>query len=145
MKLLIKQAGIISPGSSFNGQTKDILVIDGVIAAIGNSIDEKADKVISIKGLSLSTGWLDIFAHFGDPGFESRFIRRWRVEKRARAVSYWMPAIAGAVVASVALLAVLQILFSSPARDDADLKNREASRGPAIPAYGESSPIDPDR
>lgn len=80
-----------------------------------------------------------------DPGFESRFIRRWRVESRARAVSYWMPAIAGAVVASVALLAVLQILFASPARENADLKNREASRGPEIPAYGDPSAIDSDR
>ncbi len=80
-----------------------------------------------------------------DPSFESRFIRRWRVERRARAVSYWMPAIAGAVVASVALLAVLQILFASPSRSDADLKNREALRSPAIPTYGEASNFDTDR
>jgi hypothetical protein len=80
-----------------------------------------------------------------DPGFESRFIRRWRVEKRARAVSYWMPAIAGAVVASVALLAVLQILFASPARENADLKNREATRGPEIPTYGDPTAIDANR
>lgn len=78
-----------------------------------------------------------------DPSFESRFIRRWRVERRARAVSYWMPAIAGAVVASVALLAILQILFAAPAGTDVDLKNREATLD--IPNYGETISIDPNR
>ena len=77
-----------------------------------------------------------------DPGFESRFIRRWRVESRARAVSYWMPAIAGAIVASVALLAVLQILFAAPVTSPADTKGREAllpsSEQPEIPNFGES-------
>jgi hypothetical protein len=76
-----------------------------------------------------------------DPGFESRFIRVWRIERRSRAVSYWMPAVAGAVVAGVALLAVLQILFSSPARENADLKNREA-RGPVLPTHSEAFTID---
>ncbi len=80
-----------------------------------------------------------------DPSFESRFIRRWRVERRMRAVSYWMPAVAGAIVASVALLAVLQILFTSPARNDADMRNREASRGPAIPTYGEATNFETGR
>jgi anti-sigma factor RsiW len=61
-----------------------------------------------------------------DPTFESRFIRRWRVERRARTVSYWLPAVVGAVVASVALLAVLQILFAAPVREKVDLKGREA-------------------
>jgi anti-sigma factor RsiW len=77
-----------------------------------------------------------------DPGFESRFIRRWRVESRARAVSYWMPAIAGAIVASVALLAVLQILFAAPTVVPVDTKGREAllprTEQPEIPNFGES-------
>lgn len=71
-----------------------------------------------------------------DPTFESRFIRRWRVEKRARAVSYWMPAVVGAVVASVALLAVLQILFAAPGSEKIDLEGREAQL--TIPSYGET-------
>ena len=71
-----------------------------------------------------------------DPTFESRFIRRWRVERRARTVSYWMPAVVGAVVASVALLAVLQILFAAPSRQRMDTKGREAQL--TIPSYGET-------
>ncbi len=75
-----------------------------------------------------------------DPSFESRFIRRWRVERRIRAVSYWMPAIAGALVASVALLAVLQILFSTPSATSPDIKDREAALD--IPKYGEAPTLD---
>lgn len=78
-----------------------------------------------------------------DPGFEARFIRRWRVERRSRAVSYWMPAIAGAVIASAALLAVLQILFTSPAHNAVDPKGKEASLDIGtkieIPDYGAPS------
>ena len=78
-----------------------------------------------------------------DPSFESRFIRRWRVESRARAVSFWMPAVAGAVVAGIALLAVLQILFAAPTGSDVDLKNREASLD--IPNRGEELIVTPNR
>lgn len=78
-----------------------------------------------------------------DPTFESRFIRRWRVEQRSRVVSYWMPAVVGAVVASVALLAVIQILFASPAKPEVDIKGREAQLN--IPSYGETLIGDPGR
>ena len=78
-----------------------------------------------------------------DPTFESRFIRRWRVERRSRVVSYWMPAVVGAVVASVALLAVIQILFSSPIKRSIDLQGREAQLN--IPSYGETVVSDPAR
>ena len=82
-----------------------------------------------------------------DLGFESRFIRRWRVEQRARAVSYWMPAVAGAVVASVAMMAVLQILFAAPRANDVNLKDREAQlsteRQLDIPDFGDSLSADP--
>lgn len=70
MKLLIKQANIISPSSPFNGKTKDILISDGIISKIGDKIDEQADKVIDENGLSVSIGWMDIFSNFGDPGYE---------------------------------------------------------------------------
>lgn len=70
MKVLIKQAQVISLSSPFNGQTKDILIDDGRIAKIAGSINDKADQVIEQKGLCVSIGWMDLFADFGDPGFE---------------------------------------------------------------------------
>lgn len=70
MKVLIKQARIICPHSPFNGQTKDILVSNGIIAAITDAITEKAEQVIAQPGLCVSVGWMDVFANFADPGYE---------------------------------------------------------------------------
>jgi dihydroorotase len=72
MTVLIKQANIIDPNSPFNGQTKDIFIKDGIISSISNNSKEKADKIIEGKGLHVSIGWMDIFAHFCDPGYEHR-------------------------------------------------------------------------
>lgn len=70
MKFLIKQARVISPSSPFNGQIKDILVTDGNITQIADTISDHTDQVIEKQGLCVSIGWMDIFANFGDPGFE---------------------------------------------------------------------------
>ncbi len=70
MKVLIKQARIISPHSPFNGLTKDILIINGLIAQIGDTIIEKAEQIIEHTGLCVSIGWMDIFSNFADPGYE---------------------------------------------------------------------------
>lgn len=72
MKVLIKQAQVISPSSPFNGQYKDILIEDGRIIKIAGSIADKAAQVIEQKGLCVSAGWMDVFADFADPGFEYR-------------------------------------------------------------------------
>ena len=70
MKLLIKQATIIDPNSPFNGQLVDIFIENGIIAKIASQLSVKADKEISIHGLYVSTGWVDVFANFADPGYE---------------------------------------------------------------------------
>ncbi len=70
MTILIRKAIITQPGSSFNGQQKDILVAGGVIVSIEDNITEKADTIIEREGLQVSPGWVDIFAHFCDPGYE---------------------------------------------------------------------------
>jgi dihydroorotase len=72
MKLLIKKATIIAPSSPLNGKIKDIFIANGIITKIANSITDKADKTIEQKGLHVSIGWVDIFVHFCDPGFEYR-------------------------------------------------------------------------
>ncbi|WP_018615234.1 dihydroorotase [Segetibacter koreensis] len=70
MKLLLKQATILDPSSPYNGLIKDILVTDGIIEKIENSIVNADHKVIEASGLMVSNGWIDIFSHFNDPGFE---------------------------------------------------------------------------
>ena len=72
MKVLIKQVQIVCSSSPFNGLLKDVLIDNGIIAAIADSITENADQVIEEPGLHASIGWMDVFAHFCDPGFEYR-------------------------------------------------------------------------
>jgi dihydroorotase len=70
MKILIKQARITDLSSPFNGQITDIFIDKGIITRLGKNLSEKADKTIDINGLHVSPGWMDIFANFGDPGYE---------------------------------------------------------------------------
>ncbi len=70
MKLLIKQARVIDPQSPHNGQTIDIFIENGIILKIAKDINVDADQVISLDGLHLSPGWVDIFSDFADPGYE---------------------------------------------------------------------------
>ena len=72
MKILIKQAKIINSTSPFNGDTKDILIENGLIAAIKQSIDDPEAKEISGDDLHVSLGWTDLKADFCDPGFEHK-------------------------------------------------------------------------
>lgn len=72
MKLLIKKAKIISPASPFHNKQADIFIDKGIISQIGLNIDAKADLVIIEEGLHASTGWVDIFSHFGEPGLEHK-------------------------------------------------------------------------
>lgn len=70
MKILIKQARIVDPHSPFNGQTQDIFIEDGIITKIGINLLIKADVEINTADLHVSPGWMDVFANFGDPGYE---------------------------------------------------------------------------
>ncbi|WP_111707458.1 dihydroorotase [Lutibacter citreus] len=73
MNVLIKAATIIDPSSSFNGQVKDILIENGVIKEIENSIENtKNIEVIKLDNLHVSQGWFDTSVSFGEPGFEER-------------------------------------------------------------------------
>jgi len=72
MKLLLKNVLIADKYSPFFGKTQDILLEDGLIINIQESIHELVDETISIEGLTVSQGWVDIFTDFADPGFEYR-------------------------------------------------------------------------
>ena len=73
MTTLIKSALIFDPKSSFHQQKKDILIVDGVINSIEDSIEEE-DKyqIIQKENLHVSCGWFDSSVCFGEPGFEER-------------------------------------------------------------------------
>lgn len=70
MTILIKQACIVDPSSPINGQITDIFIENGIVRRLNKNLDLKADQDIHIEGLHVSPGWMDVFADFGDPGFE---------------------------------------------------------------------------
>lgn len=73
--ILIKKATIVCPASPFHGKKRDILVQHGVIEKIAASIEQQAKKNIAViegKDVMVSTGWVDLFADFCDPGQEHK-------------------------------------------------------------------------
>jgi len=70
MKILIKQACIVDPTSPFNGQITDIFIENGIVKRIGKNLTLSADQEVSIEGLHVSPGWMDVFSNFADPGYE---------------------------------------------------------------------------
>ncbi|UMB55002.1 dihydroorotase [Lutibacter sp. A64] len=73
MNLLIKSATIIDPTSPFHNKNQDILIENGKISKISNSLDNpKNYKEIKLDNLHISQGWFDTSVCFGEPGFEER-------------------------------------------------------------------------
>lgn len=69
MKVLIKNATILSPSSPFHGKIKNIFIENGIISKLSDD-DDEADETIEVKDLHVSVGWMDCFANFCDPGQE---------------------------------------------------------------------------
>ncbi|MEL6123585.1 MAG: hypothetical protein AAFR14_07665 [Bacteroidota bacterium] len=69
--VLFKDAKIINEGPH-KGTNQDVLVEDGRIIKIDQSISIDADVIISSDQLHLSGGWCDIGCYNGEPGFEYR-------------------------------------------------------------------------
>jgi len=64
---------IIDATSSFNNETKDILIVNGIIKEISNNISTKKNyTVVELDNLHVSTGWFDTSVSFGEPGYEER-------------------------------------------------------------------------
>lgn len=71
MDVLIKSAKIISPNSPFHLNTKDILVLNGKIEKIEDSITADVHTITG-KDLVVSEGWLDLFSVIREPGNEHK-------------------------------------------------------------------------
>ena len=72
MKVILKSATIIDPSSSLNGKTGDLLIVDGVIKAFESTIEDQEAQVVKGENLHVSQGWVDLKAHFCDPGEEHK-------------------------------------------------------------------------
>jgi dihydroorotase len=72
MALLIKKAVVLDPSSSWHSKKADLLVRDGIIENIGLDLTADEVPVLDAEGAYVSIGWMDLQAHFCDPGLEHR-------------------------------------------------------------------------
>ena len=72
MKILIKKAVVIDSNSSFDGKKMDLLIENGIITKISETIINNDAKIIEGEDLYVSQGWVDLKASFCDPGEEHK-------------------------------------------------------------------------
>lgn len=73
MTTLIKSATIIDASSKYHKQVKDILITEGIITEIADSIETKNTyQLVELENLHISCGWFDTSVSFGEPGYEER-------------------------------------------------------------------------
>ncbi|WP_159477548.1 dihydroorotase family protein [Dyadobacter sp. 3J3] len=72
MKVLIRSVRIVDKKSSFHDQVRDILIVDGKIAQIGDDLSAEGAEVKEGNGLCVSAGWIDMRVASRDPGFEHK-------------------------------------------------------------------------
>ena len=73
MKLIIREAKIIDSTSPFHNKTVDLLIVDGLIEKIGDSLPNTENtEEVKLDNLHLSRGWFDSSVSLGEPGFEER-------------------------------------------------------------------------
>lgn len=72
MTILIKSATILDESSPYHNKTKDILIENGVISKIEDTITNTKATEVTFENLHISQGWFDSSVCFGEPGFEER-------------------------------------------------------------------------
>ncbi len=73
MNMLISKALIVDSRSPLHGSHNDILISDGVIREIAPNIAApQGHDLVAMDGLMVSPGWVDVFAGYGEPGFEHK-------------------------------------------------------------------------
>ena len=73
MSTLLKNATIIDANSPYHHQKKDILISDGKLEKIADSIPNKDNyTIVELENLHVSCGWFDTSVSLGEPGFEER-------------------------------------------------------------------------
>lgn len=70
MRILFRSATLCDPRSPHHLQTVDLLVEDGIITRIGNALKVADAAEISAAQLYLTSGFVDTFSSFRDPGME---------------------------------------------------------------------------
>lgn len=71
MSIILKN-GVVFDGFALGTEREDILVKDGIIARRSAGLAEEGARVIDCAGRIVCPGFIDLHAHFRDPGFEWR-------------------------------------------------------------------------
>ena len=72
MKILLRKVLVANEQSVHHNLIKDILIDNEHIVAIEDEINVEVDCLVDEPNTIVSTGWIDCFSHFCDPGFEYR-------------------------------------------------------------------------
>src|SRR5687767_3912723 len=67
--ILIKNGTIIDPSQSLE-KKKDLLIRDGLVEAIDESLDVKGAEIFDATDLIVAPGFIDLHVHLREPGFE---------------------------------------------------------------------------
>ncbi len=68
-KVLFKNAQMLDPQASCL-VAAECLVVDGLVAAIGQGLNAEGAQIIDLQGLVLAPGFVDLHTHLREPGFE---------------------------------------------------------------------------
>lgn len=71
MSIMLKN-GTVFDGFSLGTDHEDILIKDGIVVRRGAGLEDEGARVIDCAGKLVCPGFIDIHAHFRDPGFEWR-------------------------------------------------------------------------
>src|SRR5271155_4165469 len=68
-QLLIRHGRVIDPASATD-KTADVLISDGVIAAVGEDLAAGGAEIFDARGLIVAPGFIDMHVHLREPGIE---------------------------------------------------------------------------
>ena len=72
MEILLRNATIIDKHSKHDNSQCDVLIHNGKIASIEKKIGQNYDQEYDLSGKMIAPGFVDVFAHFNDPGIEQK-------------------------------------------------------------------------
>ncbi len=68
MKLLIKGGMVLDPAAG-TAEKKDVLIVDGKIAAVDRGLSRSGARVLDAAGKLVAPGFIDMHAHLREPGY----------------------------------------------------------------------------